>query len=156
MFTVNSFPVHNYLFILYLGFLTTKSTYYRTNSVHQEIMTYSTTSQKLAADSGTIRPAYYSRRQMLSTLPSELKSRIVDFLDFEGVSSIRLTSRDFAAIGISQLWANGLILRPYRNHMQKLTEVYCCSSVAELVKKLTISLDDMDHGHIEQVSFVAF
>jgi hypothetical protein len=119
-------------------------------------MTNSTTTQGSTAESGTVHPVHYSRRQMLRNLPSELKSRILDFLDFEGISSIRLTSRGFAVIGASQLWANGLILRPYRNHMQRLTEVCSCPRIVQLIDKLTISLDDTDQESIKQVSISSF
>jgi hypothetical protein len=91
---------------------------------------------------------------MLRNLPSELKPRISDFLDFEGIASIRLASPDFAVIGASRLWANGLLLRPYRNHMQRLTEACCCPIIVKLIDKLTICLHDTDQGSIKQVSIL--
>ena len=95
-----------------------------------------------------------ARRDFFMSLPFEIKSRIVGFLDIGDVNSLRLASRVWAIKCEDQILRNGITLRPNRNHMQKLIEIYSRPRLAEKIQHMTISLDDLDYPFLLDVGTV--
>ncbi|KAH7403330.1 hypothetical protein BKA64DRAFT_447137 [Cadophora sp. MPI-SDFR-AT-0126] len=84
-------------------------------------------------------------RDQLSTLPSELKQRLLDFVDFKDHLNIRLVSRVWSIAGFKRTWNHGLVLRPNRNHVNKLIEVSRRPWLRERIRKIVFSVDDVDY-----------
>ena len=83
-------------------------------------------------------------RDLLSKLLSELKQRVLDFVDFEDHLSIRLVSRLWSIAAFGRIWSRGLVLRPNKNHVQKLIEISRRPWLSERINKVVFSLADVD------------
>ncbi|CZS90661.1 uncharacterized protein RCO7_06796 [Rhynchosporium graminicola] len=81
----------------------------------------------------------------LSALPAELKRRVIDYLEHHDQLNTRLLSRVWSIIGFERIWLHGLILRPNRNHAQKLIEVSRRPWLRERLKEIVFSVDDIDY-----------
>lgn len=90
-------------------------------------------------------------RDLLSKLPSELKQRVLDFVDFEDHLSIRLVSRLWSIAAFERTWSHGLVLRPNKNHVQKLIEISRRPWLSERINKVVFSLADVDYAVLRHV-----